>query len=160
MPYWSTVAPTVVKDLHRRPQIAQYISDLLGMSVDEFLALTQVYTVPYFVLTKKRGILEKIAQACGQPIGLLCMDPNNMAAILTCILLHPSDDMGSIYLRFLAALSSEFNDVSWKDLFWAQAVSIASELLKVATEGNSVKGRKVLELLTMRLKLTSLHQGT
>lgn len=160
MPYWGTVAPTVVKDLHRRPQIAQYISDLLGMSVDEFLVLTQVYTVPYLVLTKKREILQKIAQACGQPIGLLCMDHNNMAAILTCILLHPSDDMEFIYLKFLVALSSEFKDVRWEDLLWAQAVSIASELLKVASEGNSAKGRKVLELLTARLKLTSLYQGT
>lgn len=152
MPYWGTVAPIVVKDLHRRPQIAQYISDLLGMSVDEFLVLTQVYTIPYFVLTKKRDILQKIAQACGQPIGLLCMDHNNMAAILTFILLHPSDDMDSIYLKFLAALSSEFSDVRWKELLWAQAASIATELLKVASEGNSVKGRQVLELLPLRLR--------
>lgn len=160
MPYWSTVAPTVVKDIYRRPQIVQYMSDLLGTSVDEFLVLTQVYTLPYFVLTKKRDILQRIAQACGHPIGLLCMDHSNMAAILTCILLHPSDDMASIYLKFLAALSSEFKEVRWKDLLWAQAASIASELLKVASEGNGVKGLKVLILLTMRLKLTSLHQGT
>lgn len=159
MPYWGTVAPTVVKDLHHRPQIAQYISELLGMSVDEFLVLTQVYTVPYFVLTKKRDILQKLAQSCGQSVGLLCMDHNNMAAILTCILLHPSDDMGSIYLKFLAAMSSEFSDIRWRDLLWAQAVSIASELLKVASEGNGVKGPKVLKLLTMRLKLTSPRQG-
>lgn len=151
MPYWGTVAPTVVKDLYRRPQIAQYMSDLLGMSVDEFLVLTQVYTVPYFVLTKKREILQKIAQACGQSIGLLCMDRHNMDAILTCILLHPSDDMESIYFKFLVTLSSEFKDVRWKELIWAQAASIASELLKVAGEGNHVKGRKVLELLPMRL---------
>lgn len=160
MPYWGTVAPTVVKDLHRRPQIAQYISDLLGMGVEEFLVLTQVYTVPYFVLTKKRDILQKIAQACGHSIGLLCMDHSNMGAILTCILLHPSDDMGSVYLKFLAALSSEFKEVRWKDLLWAQAVSIASELLKVASEGNGVKVPKVLIPLTMRLKLTLFHQGT
>ena len=50
-PYWRTIAVTVVQDIHRRPQIAQQISDLLAMSVSEFLSMTNIKTVSLFVLT-------------------------------------------------------------------------------------------------------------
>ncbi len=149
MPYWRTIAPTVVKDLHRRPQIAQYISELLAMSVSEFLILTQVYTIPYLVLTKKGEILEEVAKACGRPIGALCMDRNNMAAILACILLQSSEDMESVVMKLLTAVSSEFGELDWANLVWAEAVLTASELLKVASEDKKFKRPKVNIFLTM-----------
>ena len=81
-PYWRIIAITVVDNLQRRPQIAQQMSDLLAMSVSEFLVLTQVHTTPFFVLTKKQETLRRIADACGRSLMALCRDHANLAAIL------------------------------------------------------------------------------
>lgn len=146
MPYWRTIAPTVVKDLQRRPQIAQYISDLLGMSVSEFLGLTQVYTIPYLVLNKQREILQKISSACGQTIKALCMDHNNMAAILACILLEPSKDIERVIMNLLNMASSEFSNLDCvEDLIGAESILTASELLKAASEENEERKSKVYQ---------------
>lgn len=134
MPYWRTIAPHVVKDLLRRPQVAQHLSDLLSMSVSEFLCLTQVYTVPLLVLTKKRDILQKIADACGQTIMQLCMDHNNMAAILSCILLQPSEDMENVIVALFNAASPDFSQLDHIDIIRAEPILTASELLKAASE--------------------------
>lgn len=127
----------MVQDLHRRPQIAQYISDLLSMSVAEFLCLTQVHTIPYLVLTKKRDILQKIANACSRTIGALCMDHNNMAAILACIMLHSSNDTEHVIMSLLNEVSSEFGSLGCLELIRAEPILTASELLKAASEDNA-----------------------
>lgn len=134
MPYWRTIAPHVVKDLLRRPQVAQHLSDLLAMSVSEFLRLTQVYTVPLLVLTKKREILQKIADACGHTIMQLCMDHNNMAAILSCILLQPSEDVENVIVALFNAASPDFSQLDHIDIIRAEPILTASELLKAASE--------------------------
>lgn len=142
-PYWRTVAPTVIKDLQRRPQIPQYMSDLLGISVPEFLSLSQMYTIPYLVLTKKREILQKIANACGRTTKALCMDHNNMAAILAYILLQSSGEMESVIMNLLNAVSSEFSNLDCAELVRAEPILTASELLKAAGEDDDVKKAKV-----------------
>ncbi len=136
MPYWRTIAPYVVKDLLRRPQVAQHLSDLLAMSVSEFLCLTQVYTIPFLVLTKKRDILQKIADACGRTIMPLCMDHNNMAAILSCILLQSSEETENVIMALFSAASPDFNQIDHIDLIRAEPILTASELLKAASEDN------------------------
>lgn len=142
MPYWRTIAPHVVKDILRRPQVAQHLSDLLAMSVSEFLCLTQVYTVPFLVLTKRRDILQKIADACGYTIMQLCMDHNNMAAILSCILLQPSEDMENVIEALFNAASPDFGQLDHIDIIRAEPILTASELLKAASEDNpSLKSR-------------------
>lgn len=144
MPYWRTVAPTVVKDLQRRPQVAQYMSDLLAMSIGDFLCLTQVYTIPYLVLNKQRDILKKISNASGLTTKMLCMDHSNTAAILACILLEPSKDMERVIMNLLNAASSEFNTIDCAENFMrAEPILTASELLKAASEENDENKSKV-----------------
>lgn len=147
MPYWRTIAPTVVKDLQRRPQIAQYLSDLLAMSVSEFLCLTQVYTIPYLVLTKKRDVLQRIADSSGRTVKALCMDHNNLAATLAFIFLHSSDDMETFIMASFNAVSSEFSNIDCQELVRAEPVITASELLKAASEENNFKKTKVSQIL-------------
>ena len=142
-PYWRTIAPYVVKDLLRRPQVAQYLSDLLAMSVSEFLCLTQVYTIPFVVLTKKRDILQRIADACGCAIMPLCMDHNNFAAILSCILLQPSEHMENVIVTLFHAASPDFKKLDHVDLIKAEPILTASELLKAASEENPDSKSKV-----------------
>lgn len=143
MPYWRTIAPTVARDLQSRPQTAQYLSDLLAMSVSEFLCLTQVYTVPYLVLTKRRDILQRIADASGRTVMSLCMDHSNMAAILACILMHSSVDVENLIMALFNAISEEFRNLDSVELLRTEPILIASELLKMAGENNEAQRLKV-----------------
>ena len=142
-PYWRTIAVTVVQDIHRRPQVAQQISDLLAMSVSDFLSMTQVHTVPFLVLTKKQEVLQRIADACGQSIMVLCREHNNLAAILSCVLLRTSSDVESLVMALLNSISPEFANVDCAELLKSEPQSTAAELLRAAGENDDVKRPKV-----------------
>ena len=142
-PYWRTIAVTVVQDIHRRPQVAQQISDLLAMSVSDFLSMTQVHTVPFLVLTKKQDVLQRIADACGQSIMVLCREHNNLAAILSCVLLRSSKDAENLIMALLNAVSPEFGNVDCAELLKSEPQSTASELLRAAGENDETKESKV-----------------
>lgn len=146
-PYWRTIAVSVIQDLHRRPQIAQQISDLLAMSVSDFLSMTQVYTVPFLVLTKKQDILQRIADACGQTIMSLCREHNNLAAILSCVLLRTSSDVEDLVMALLNAVSPEFSNVDCSELLRSEPQATASELLRAAGEDDEVMKTKVSTLI-------------
>lgn len=142
-PYWRTIAGGVVNEIQRRPQIVQQLSDLLGMTVSEFLLFTQTYTVPYLVLTKKREILQRVADSCNRSPKTLCMEHSNLAAILACILLQDSDNMESMIMVLFAVVSPEFNKIDYTDLLKAEQPLTASELLKAAGEDDDLKRKKV-----------------
>lgn len=132
-----------MNDIQRRPQIAQQLSDLLGMTVTEFLLFTQIHTVPYLVLTKKRDILQRVADSCNRSAKTLCMDHNNLAAILACILLQESDDMESMIMALFAVVSPEFGKIDCMELLKAEQPLTASELLKAAGEDDESRRHKV-----------------
>lgn len=144
-PYWRTIAITVVKDLQTRPQIAQQLSDLLVMSVPEFLVLTQTFTIPYLILTKRRDILQRIAQARGGDCSLwtLCTDTTNMAATLAYLLIQPSTDIERMIIALLTEITPEFSNVDLAELAKAEPITIATELLKTAAEDDEVTRPKV-----------------
>ena len=142
-PYWRTIAGNVVNEIQRRPQLAQQLSDLLGMTVTEFLRFTQTYTIPYLVLTKKREILQKVADSCNRSPKTLCMDHHNLAAILSCILLQNSDHVESMIMNLFAVVSPEFSKIDYTELLKAEQPLTASELLKVAGEDNDSKRESV-----------------
>lgn len=153
-PYWRTIAVAVVQDLQRRPQMAQQISDLLAMSVQDFLVLTQAHTVPFFVLTKKRHVLQRIADACGHSIMALCRDHNNLAGILANVLLQSSSDAESLVMALLNAVSPEFEHVDCAELLQSEPQSTATELLKSAGEDDEVKRSKAHQALHFLASVT------
>lgn len=142
-PYWHTIAITIVENLHIRPQIAQQMSDLLAMTVSEFLALTQVYTIPFLVLTKKQEILQRIADACGQSIMVLCREHHNLAAILSYVLLRTSSDVESVVMALLNAISPEFKHVDCAELLKSEPQATGAALLKAAGEDDEIQRLKV-----------------
>ena len=142
-PYWRTIAVTVVQDLQRKPQIAQQMSELLALSVSDFLSMTQVHTVPFFVLTKRQDVLQRIADACGQSIMALCREHNNLAAILSCVLLQSSSDVESMVMNLLHAVSPEFSNVDCAELLKSEPQATAAELLRAAGEDDDMKKPKV-----------------
>ncbi len=143
-PYWHTVAVTVVQDLHRRPQIAQQMSDLLAMSVPNFLSLTQVYTIPFLVLTKQQDVLQRIADSCNKSIMVLCREHNNLAAILSSVLLQSPSKGESLVMTLLKSASPEFDSVDCAELLKSEPQATATQLLKSAGEDDQVKRPKVM----------------
>lgn len=133
-PYWRTIAVTIVQDLYRRPQIAQQVSELLAMNVPDFLVLTQMHTIPYFVLQRRHEILQRIADACGLTIMTVCREHSNLAAILSSVLLKISDDVEAQMMALLNGVSPEFASVNCADLLKSEPQATATELLKIAGE--------------------------
>ena len=145
-PYWSTIAIAMIQDLQTRPQIAQFISDLLNVTVSNLLQLTQSYTIPYLVLTKKRQLLQKVADACGASIYSICMRNTTMAAILAKLLLRASVETESIIMPLLVEVAPEFDSIDLFGLARAESVPAASELLKTASEEDAKNDSKVSSL--------------
>lgn len=138
-PYWRVISITVIQDLSRRPQTAQQISDLLAMSVNEFLVLTQVHTIPHFVLRKNQDVVQRIADAAGKTVIELCREHSNMAAILSHILMQASPDVEGLVVGILNSISSDFGNVDCAELLKSEPQATAAELLKVAGERDEPK---------------------
>ncbi|KAL9104639.1 MAG: hypothetical protein Q9163_000443 [Psora crenata] len=153
-PYWRTLAVTVVQDLQRLPQIAQQVSELLAMSVSDFLVLTQVHTIPFFVLRKRQDSLQRIADASGLSIMALCREHNNMAAILSNILLETSTDAESLVMALLKAVSPDFNSVDCAELLKSEPQATAAELLKFAGDNDEINRPKAYQALHLLAGVT------
>ncbi|KAL8849305.1 MAG: hypothetical protein Q9221_005715 [Calogaya cf. arnoldii] len=159
-PYWRTLAPTVVQDLQRRPQIAQYLSDLMSITVSELLRLTQTYTLPYLVLTKQQNILQRVADACNRSIKDLCMESANTSAILAYILLRSPSDAEVTIMTALQSVSSEFLNVDCAELIKSEPVLIASELLKAAGDADDATKPKSYDAISFLASLSYGRHGT
>ena len=144
-PHWRTVAVTVVKDVHTRPQIAQQICDLLGFKVEDLLKTTQVYTVPYLILMKKRDVLQRIADACEaeKSIFKLCTEPANMAAIFAYLLRQASGDVEHTVLSLLQEASKQFRHHDFGEMLKSVPIPVAAELLKVLSQEDQGKNSRV-----------------
>lgn len=134
-PYWRTLAITIIKDLQSRPQICQTVCDLLGISISNFLKLTQFHTIPYLILQKQHEILRRIAEANGTDFGLLeiCSNSEQLATILANILLQPSQDTEVMISSLLSQVSNGFTNIDPRELLRSDPTRIAFELLQVAS---------------------------
>ena len=144
-PYWRSIGITVVKDLQSRPQIAQLLTDLLGMDIPEFLALTQTYTLPYLVVLKKPEIIRKIAQARGKESSVwsTLMANSNMASILALLLVQQSNDVEDTTMALLRHACEEFKNVDLADVARSEPINIAFELLQAAGEEDDRRKARV-----------------
>ena len=160
-PYWRTVATTVVKDLHARPQIIQRICELLNIKVPEFLILTQTYTIPYLISAKKWPVLQRIADARSPEYSIwsLCTEPANMAAILAYLLLQPSTDVEHMVMASLYEASPDFKKFDLEKAINSVPIPIACELLKVAGEEDEEKKSRVSTKCHNRQPITRLTRA-
>jgi serine/threonine-protein kinase ATR len=161
VPYWRTLAITIVKDLHSRPQISQRICDLLNVNVNQFLQLTQFYTIPYLILTKKRDILQKIADGCEPKLSIcaLCMGHTQLAAILANLLLQPWSDLEPMVMSLLCFASPEFNDTDFQGLIRTEPMLTAFELLKIAGDEEDGKDGRVGEELSKNPAMINMNNA-
>ncbi|KAF2206005.1 hypothetical protein GQ43DRAFT_427658 [Delitschia confertaspora ATCC 74209] len=143
-PWWRAIAPAVVKDLQSCPQKAQQLSDLLGMSVNQMLLLTQTETLPLLVLTKRKEVLQRIATARGTPIEILCMLPHkNLAGILALLLSQPVTNVKKAAADAINAVAPRLEELGHDlpALVKMEPVLVACELLKMAAEDESKKAQ-------------------
>ncbi|KAF2813925.1 protein kinase rad3 [Mytilinidion resinicola] len=145
-PFWRSIGPTVIKDLQTRPQKAQQLSELLGMSVNQMLLMTQTETLPYLVLTKKKDVLQRIASARGTSIQDVCTQPRkNLAAILALLLRQQSPDVEKSAMDTLVEIAPAFqeNDNDLSSWIKLEPILVACELLKAAAEEDESKKPQV-----------------
>jgi serine/threonine-protein kinase ATR len=150
-PFWRSVAPAVVKDILNCPQRVQQLSDILGLKggVDELLVLTQSYTVPFLVLTKKHDVLQRMVQASHgtESVEQLIMEPRkNLTCVLSLLLLESgnSEHNASVLLQEAAPnLKGRF-----VDLLKLDPMSPFCEILKAAGEHDDAKKQKVRPWIT------------
>jgi len=144
-PFWGTVAIEAVKDLLVRPQTTQLMADLLGISVSEFLVLTQSHTLPWLVLLGKPEVIKKIAEARkdGQVCWYPCMETSNLVAILPLLLIQNVPDTESYVMKLLKAISPQFKEIDFTDLLRVEPASQALHLLKLAGDADDSKKSRV-----------------
>ena len=104
------------------------------MTVGDFLRLTQGFTVPMVVLSHRADILQRIADACGRSIKSLCLERQNLALILSNILLQRSGDAITLVMSCFAFISLDLSETECMELFKGEPYLTAAELLKAAAD--------------------------
>ncbi|KAL2019577.1 hypothetical protein VTK56DRAFT_9474 [Thermocarpiscus australiensis] len=153
-PFWASLAFSVVKDLVSKPQTARMVADLLQMSVSELLIMLQKHALPWLVLTKKREVIQKIAEARGetetwQP----CLDPANLPSILALLLAQDAPDIAGHAMSLLTHVSSHFDRFELVELLRTDPHMIALELLKAGAEANEARKLRARAALTTMASL-------
>lgn len=144
-PFWRTLSVTVVKNLQSRPYMAEQICDLLGMTVDDFLRLTEVYVLPHLVLWRKREVIARIGctyKDAKTPFDI-CSEKDNLAAILAFLLCQPSSEPQKMIMSTLSAVDPAFNGRTLAELVRIEPILIACDLLKGLGDSEDEKGAKV-----------------
>jgi serine/threonine-protein kinase ATR len=152
-PFWDTIAVNAVKDLLVRPQTSQLISDLLEISVPEFLVLTQSHTLPWLVMHKKTDVIKRISQARKDDEFKVCMEMSNLVPILAKLLEQDVQDVGTYIMHLLKVASPGFKDFDVTELMRIEPASIALHLLKAAGEADEGQKSRVSLFFTLSLHL-------
>jgi hypothetical protein len=148
-PYWKVLGFSIIKDIINKPQKAQQLADLTEQTVRQLLVLTQAYTLPHLVLTKRRDIVEKIAQARKVSVAEVLTQPrNNLAKILALLLSQSVPDVESNAMETLAAIEPAIREGSnnkLEALIALDITGVAIEILMLAAERDVSKKAPVRE---------------
>ncbi|OJJ33117.1 hypothetical protein ASPWEDRAFT_174541 [Aspergillus wentii DTO 134E9] len=164
-PFWRTLSVMVVKNLQSRPYMAEQLCDLIGMKVDDFLRLTELYVLPYLVLTRKRDIISRIGATykdAKSPFDV-CSEKNNLAAILGFLLSQPSPDPEGMIMSVLADIDPAFKGRTLAELVRTEPILIACDLLKGLVDSGGEKAarfHRALHLLAALVPRKSIQGGT
>ncbi|KAH7380651.1 protein kinase rad3 [Pyrenochaeta sp. MPI-SDFR-AT-0127] len=137
-PYWKVIGFSVIKDIINKPQKAQQLADLTEQSVRQLLVLTQGDTLPHLVLSKRRDIIEKIAQARKASVAEVLTQPRtNLAKVLALLLSQPVADIERNAMETLGTIEPAMREGSNNKLeAWValDITGIAIEILMLAAD--------------------------
>ncbi|KAL4877252.1 hypothetical protein BJY04DRAFT_230764 [Aspergillus karnatakaensis] len=161
-PFWRTLSVIVARNLQTRPYMAEQLCELLGMRIDDFLRLTEVYILPHLVMSQKPKIISRIGGAykdAKTPFDL-CSEKDNLAAILAYLLSQPSPDPQKVIMSMLSAVDSGFDGRTLAELVRIEPILIACDLLKGLGDTGEEKGarfQKALLILSSLVPRKSAH---
>jgi serine/threonine-protein kinase ATR len=121
------------------------MADILGVSVTEFLTLTQSYTLPWLVLTKNSAVLSRISQARqdDDPWRAILESSTNFGPIMALLLVQNVPNLDDFIMNLLRDISPHFDALDVDDLLRMDNIHIALELLKNAGEETDSKRSRV-----------------
>lgn len=120
------------------------MSDLLDVSVRDFLIMTQSFTLPYLVLLGKVDVIERIKQASRpEEDYVICLDPQNLLPILGLLMIQSVPDHEKYILKLLTATSSRFKEFDIIDLMRTEPATLITHLLKAAGDADDQKKGRV-----------------
>jgi serine/threonine-protein kinase ATR len=161
-PYWSSIAVSVVLEIHSRPQKTQQLCAILGLGVSQFLTMTEGYTVPSLVLHRKKDILQRLATARGEDVTIhdVCLQPrSNMAAILTLLLSQPGANVEEAAFQCLTDVSPTFREIDLDKLVQSDPTLIACELLKFIGEQPDERKSRAYQAFNVFANLAERRPG-
>jgi serine/threonine-protein kinase ATR len=139
--------------LPNRPQTAQLVADLLEISVSELLLSIQADVLPWLVLTKKKDVILRIAQARGDgDPGKVCLESTNRGPILALLLVQNVPDLEVFVTTLFRDMSSLFDGFEFVDLLKIQPMLTAVELLKNAGEEDESRRSRVIYTVQSHLR--------
>ncbi|XXH03128.1 hypothetical protein Hte_009521 [Hypoxylon texense] len=141
-PFWRYLAFAATKDLTSRPKLTRLLAELLDMSVGELLLYIQKYALPWLVLTKKRDVIQKIAEARNEKeVWQPCLDAANLGPILALLLTQETSDVQQNSMDLLKHISPHLNKSGGLlELLRIEPIATTMELLKAA--GDAEESRK------------------
>lgn len=140
-PFWRTLGFTAIKDLVSKPQTSKMVAELLHTSVSVLLKLTQTHALPWLVLTKKREVIQKIAEARGEKAAWEpLIDGHNLGATLALLLVQDVPNLPDYCISLFRYVSPHFDDFSLVDLLASEPTLTALELFKAC--GDAEESRK------------------
>lgn len=143
-PFWASLAFSIVKDLISKPHMARLVADLLQLSVRDLLLMLQKHALPWLVLTKKREVIQKIAEARGEgEIWQPCLDPANFPPILALLLVQEAPDIATNTMSLLGHVSTHMEGFELVDLLRADPLTISLELFKAGGEASEMRRTRV-----------------
>lgn len=130
--------------MQARPQICRAISDLLQISVTDFLLLIQAHALPWLVLMKKKEVIQKIAEARGErDIWIPILDPANAGSIIALLLIQDVGNIEKFVMSRLVEVSSHLETFTLVELVQSEVCSVALELFKAAGEADEARKPRV-----------------
>ncbi|KAI1464606.1 uncharacterized protein F4812DRAFT_160831 [Daldinia caldariorum] len=141
-PFWRYLAFSAIKDLTTRPKLTKLLAELLDMSIAELLLYIQKHALPWLVLTKRRDVIQKIAEARNeQEAWQPCLDEANLGPILALLLTQEASDIQQFCMELLGHISPHLNKSGGLlELLRIEPIGTTLELLKAA--GDSDEDRK------------------
>jgi serine/threonine-protein kinase ATR len=107
--------------------------------VPQLVIHIQRYALPWLVLSKRKEVVQKIAEYRGEKEAWRpCIDNANLSSILALLLMQdiPVSQIESFSMSLLRHVSPHFNSSSLADLLRAETVQVILELLKAAGDGD------------------------
>ena len=140
-PFWKYLAFSALKDYPSKPKLVQLLAEMMSMSVQELIAYIHGYAMPWLVLTKRREVIQKIAEVRDeeepwQP----CLDNANLGPILALLLVQEVQDVEEYAMGLLREISPHFDDLTLVELLQVEPMMSSLELLKIA--GDADESRK------------------